>query len=325
MKILSVNISKLKGTPKEPVPSISLYENGIREDAHAGSWHRQISLLGVESYPKWSFDPHSQVINETLYYNEDSPKYGIYAENITIEGAPDVNTPSLKHCSIGDIFRCGATVLEVTQIGKKCHGESCSVKQKVGSCVMPIDGIFTRVINGGELKAGDILTYHPKIWKTAIITISTRGYQGIYEDKSGPALKYLIDDFCKSNNWKNIDKYSLIPDDKTRITDEIKSLIENDYDFIFTTGGTGVGPNDFTSSIINNLIDKEIPGIMDFIRNKYGNENPNALLSSSIAAIAKNSMIFSLPGSVKAVNEYFYEISRCLKHLVYMHKGIDSH
>jgi molybdenum cofactor synthesis domain-containing protein len=94
---------------------------------------------------------------------------------------------------------------------------------------------------------------------------------------------------------------------------------------VFTTGGTGIGPSDITIAVVKRVLDKEIPGIMEYIRLKYGNENPYALLSASLAGVAENTLVFALPGSVKAVDEYFTEIARSLKHMVYMRMGLDIH
>lgn len=94
---------------------------------------------------------------------------------------------------------------------------------------------------------------------------------------------------------------------------------------VFTTGGTGPGPSDITPSIVKPLLDREIPGLMEYIRITYGKENPKALLSHSLAGVAGRTLIFTLPGSVRAVSEYFTEISRSLKHMIYMVMGLDFH
>ena len=96
-------------------------------------------------------------------------------------------------------------------------------------------------------------------------------------------------------------------------------------DIIFTTGGTGIGPDDFTPEVVKPFLNKEIPGIMEYIRLKYGSIKPNALLSRSIAGLAKESLVFTMPGSKKAVTEYMSEITPMLEHLGYMKMGIDNH
>ena len=142
-KILAVCISKEKGTVKKEVKSATLIENsGLQEDAHAGKWHRQVSLLGVESIDKMR--------GEGFQIN-----FGVFAENITTEGIV------LNELPIGTKLEIAENVLlEITQIGKKCHHD-CEIKQKIGDCVMPKEGIFAKVLKGGEIKAGDSMKAFP--------------------------------------------------------------------------------------------------------------------------------------------------------------------
>jgi molybdenum cofactor synthesis domain-containing protein len=109
------------------------------------------------------------------------------------------------------------------------------------------------------------------------------------------------------------------------LKDLLTEAISGQFDIIITTGGTGIGPRDITPDIVRSVIEKEIPGIMEMIRFKYGAEKPNALLSRSVAGVAGKSLIFTLPGSVKAVNEYMAEITRSVKHALYMLHGLDTH
>ncbi len=306
IKILSTNISDKKGVVKKPVEHIELDNYGVKNDAHAGSWHRQVSMLGTESFSKFSKQAGRKI------------EFGEFAENITTEGMEIFKTSPLDRFSNIDIE------LEVTQIGKECHGDSCAIFREVGNCVMPKEGIFVRVIRGGVVKDGDELEYHPKIFKTLIITLSDRASKGEYEDRSGPKVKEAISTFFEMNNFKYEIKNAIIPDDE----EQLRSILEKakeDYDFVFTTGGTGIGQRDITVDVVKPLLDKEIPGIMDMIRMKYGMEKPNALISRSVAGIMNNTMIFTLPGSVKAVNEYMAEITKVLRHLVLMLYGIDAH
>ncbi len=310
--IRSVNVSEAKGTVKKACEFIELDTSGIQGDAHAGDWHRQVSLLGEEAYATMELDP------------EEYP-FGAFAENITTCGTPDDHTPDLKHCRPGDRFRCGEVLVEVTQIGKKCHGPGCAIYEKTGNCVMPKEGIFARVLSGGLLKPGDELIYEPKTYHIAVITLSTRARKGTYTDRSGPLLEQLIGAFCKEHNWPFRISSALLPDDAALLHFELRKYIRAGYDMVFTTGGTGIGPSDITIAVVKRVLDKEIPGIMEYIRLKYGNENPYALLSASLAGVAENTLVFALPGSVKAVEEYFTEIARSLKHMVYMRMGLDIH
>ncbi|WP_320636296.1 MOSC domain-containing protein [Peptoniphilus sp.] len=133
-KVISINKSDTKGVVKIPQDSGEFIENfGLKDDAHAGKWHRQVSLLGVESFNKM----------EGL-----NLKYGDFAENLTTEGIVLYELP------IGTLLKIGETIQEVTQIGKECH-KGCAIKQTVGKCVMPLEGIFTKVIKGGLISVGD--------------------------------------------------------------------------------------------------------------------------------------------------------------------------
>ena len=136
-KVLAVNVSEEKGTKKTNVQSCALLKDfGLKGDAHAGPWHRQVSLLANESIDK-------------MKAMGLKVGYGDFAENITTEGV------DLVHLPIGTTIRVGNSVLlRVTQIGKECH-ERCAIYYQVGDCVMPKEGIFAEVLSEGEVKAGD--------------------------------------------------------------------------------------------------------------------------------------------------------------------------
>ncbi|MCU0370515.1 MAG: molybdopterin-binding protein [Bacteroidales bacterium] len=224
-----------------------------------------------------------------------------------------------------DRFVIGEAELEVTQIGKECHGDNCAIFREVGNCVMPKEGVFCRVIRPGRIKAGDEIIFIPKVYRLMVITLSDRASQGIYEDKSGPAVVSVMEDFFHELNWHSQVTRKIIPDDEKYLQDILEEAISGQYDFIITTGGTGIGPRDITPDVVRSVIEKEIPGIMEMIRLKYGAEKPNALLSRSIAGVAGKTLIFSLPGSVRAVREYLAEITKSLKHAMYMLHGLDMH
>lgn len=137
-KIKAISISKKKGIPKSNVQSIKLIEDfGLEGDAHGGNWHRQVSLLALES------------IDKMRSAGIPNLRPGAFAENITTEF---LVLPTLE---IGTRIKIGAdTELEVTQIGKECHAK-CAIFYKVGDCVMPKEGIFCKVIKGGEIKLDD--------------------------------------------------------------------------------------------------------------------------------------------------------------------------
>lgn len=141
MKILSVNLSEAKGTVKKAMESVTLDKSGVCGDAHAGPWHRQVSLLGEEAYRMMELDP-------------EAFPYGSFAENITTEGAPGPDIPDLKSCRPGDRFNCGDVLLEVTQIGKECHGPGCAIYEKKRPVRHAKGGNFHSCAFGGHSQTG---------------------------------------------------------------------------------------------------------------------------------------------------------------------------
>ncbi len=164
----------------------------------------------------------------------------------------------------------------------------------------------------------------PEKINVLIITLSDRAYKGEYNDLSGPRVKEILSDYFHDDNQVyNIDM-KLIPDD-TVILREILADAGTLYNLIITTGGTGIGPRDITIETVRPMLSKEIPGIMEYIRVKYGSQKPNALLSRGVAGILGNAIIYTIPGSQKAAEEYMTEITRILKHTILMQYGIDTH
>ncbi len=173
--------------------------------------------------------------------------------------------------------------------------------------------------------AGDILSYQPRLFRFMVVTLSDRASMGDYEDISGPAIGKLLRKHFAAGNRKIFIENVIIPDDAVMLKDILVKSRKEKYDFIITTGGTGVGKRDITPDIVKPMLDKEIPGIMEMIRVKYGSKKPNALLSRGVAGLIGSSFVYTLPGSVKAVNEYMSEIIKTMEHLVYMHSGLDTH
>lgn len=135
-QVVSVCISEKKGTKKHPVAEISLRpHHGIVGDAHAGDWHRQVSLLANESVDRMRKEGLTLAA-------------GDFAENILTEGI------TLRTLPVGTVLRAGEVRLEVTQIGKECYND-CEIRRMTGMCVMPTDGIFAVVLNEGVIRPGD--------------------------------------------------------------------------------------------------------------------------------------------------------------------------
>ena len=142
--VKAICISEAKGIKKHPVPCAELIEDyGILGDAHAGKWHRQVSLLADESV-------------DTMRGSMPELSPGDFAENILTSGI------DLKKLPVGTILTVGNVQLEVTQIGKECHAD-CEIRRITGKCVMPTDGVFARVIKGGTIHPGDRITIEEEL------------------------------------------------------------------------------------------------------------------------------------------------------------------
>ena len=137
-KVRAVCVSSARGTEKENVESANFAaEHGIQGDAHAGTWHRQVSLLSQDK-----IDAFNERGAEVLP--------GAFGENLVVEGF------DFRSLSVGTLLRCGDVLLEITQIGKECHAH-CAIYHKMGDCIMPREGVFCRVIEGGVIKPGDTI------------------------------------------------------------------------------------------------------------------------------------------------------------------------
>ena len=133
--VKAVCISEKKGTPKKNIGEALFIEDyGVEKDAHAGKWHRQVSLLSYDKIEE--FRARGAEVED-----------GAFGENLVVEGIDFRSLP------VGTRLCCGEVILEMTQIGKECH-HSCQIYQKMGDCIMPREGVFARVIRGGKLRIG---------------------------------------------------------------------------------------------------------------------------------------------------------------------------
>jgi molybdenum cofactor synthesis domain-containing protein len=307
VKITSINTSLEKGTIKAPCDRAEVDLRGIVGDAHAGDWHRQISVLAGESIEQFEMETGRAI----------GP--GEFGENLIVQGV------DLRSASILDRFVFGAVELEVTQIGKKCHGENCEIFQATGRCIMPKEGLFCRVLSGGQLCCEDVGRYVPKVLDIRVITLSDRASAGVYDDRSGPRIRQLIEEHFAGRRWRTTITNTILPDDPEALRAALDAALAGGADAVFTTGGTGIGPRDSAPEAVSGFCRKIIPGIMELVRLKYGRSNPNALLSRSVAGTAGEMQVYALPGSVKAVQEYMGEILKTFTHVVCMLHGLDVH
>ena len=306
-RIVSVNISTETGTSKTPVPEIEITALGVAQDAHAGPGNRQVSMLSSESIDRFA-------ANAGRTFSR-----GDFAENITTAGI------DLSDTGLLDQFHIGEIRLEVAQLGKKCHGDGCAIFQEVGKCVMPREGIFCRVLQGGVAKENDPIIHVPRVLKCMVITLSDRAHQGVYADRSGPRVREHLDAFFVGKRWHPHIEQRVLPDDAELLRDTLITARDTGVDIVITTGGTGIGPRDITPDVVTALADRLIPGIMEYIRIQSAASKPNALLSRSVAAVLDKTLVYTLPGSVRAVTEYMDEILKTVEHVLYMLHDIDAH
>lgn len=301
-KILAICISKEKGTQKEPIESAALVEDwGIEEDAHAGKWHRQVSLLSFEK------------IEEFRAKGADVD-FGAFGENLVVEGF------DLRTIPVGTRFQVGDAILELTQIGKECHSH-CAIYHAVGDCIMPREGVFTKVIKGGKIKPGDEITMLPldpeRPFTAAVITLSDKGSVGEREDKSGPLIKEMLEE-----KGYDVIETLLLPDGIALLKMQLMRLADQrQVNVIFTTGGTGFSERDLTPEATIEVCDRMANGIADAIRQYSLTITGRAMLSRAVSGIRKKTLIINLPGSPKAVRESLEYVLPHLDHGIGILRG----
>lgn len=282
--VLAVCRSSVRGIQKTNEQS-GWFETewGIQGDAHAGRWHRQVSLLSADRIAR---------------FNEKGAGVGPgdFGENLVVEGIDFSSLP------VGTWLRCGDVLLEITQIGKECHSH-CAIYHKMGDCIMPREGVFARVLEAGQISVGDQMSVVPRKeplpFQAAVITLSDRCSSGEREDESGPAIEKRL----MEEGYQIIERL-VLPDDRAALEKELIRLCDQRTpDLILTTGGTGFSPRDITPEATLAVAERPAPGIAEAIRAASMEITRRAMLSRAVSVIRGKTLIVNLPGSPKACME----------------------
>ena len=302
-RVRAICISEKRGTVKHEVDMATLIpHHGIEGDAHAGDWHRQVSLLSGSKVDEFN-------------RKGAEVKNGDFGENIIVDG---IDVKELPVGSILFIGRCAK--LRLTQKGKECHSH-CQIYKRMGDCIMPREGVFAEVLEGGEIKKGDMISVeYPdagRPFRAAVITLSDKASVGEREDGSGPKAVEIL-----TGQGYEIIETVLIPDDKDRLRKELIRLSDGrSADLIVTSGGTGFSMRDITPEVTLEVADRNAPGIAEYMRLKSFEITNRAMLSRAASVIRGQTIIVNLPGSPKAVAECLGFILEPLEHGIKILRG----
>ena len=303
--IRAICISDRKGTQKYRIPEGTFIEDhGIQGDAHAGKWHRQVSLLSAEKIEAFR-DKGAQV------------DYGAFGENLVVEWC------DLRSLPVGTRFAIGDVLLEMTQIGKECH-DHCAIYKATGDCIMPREGVFARVLRGGVVREGDPFNIIPaapdRPFTAAVITLSDRAFRKEREDLSGPVVR----DILREKGYDVVEMI-LLPDGEPLLKQNLIRLADQrQVNVIFTTGGTGFGPRDLTPEATCAVCQRMAPGIAEAMRAESMKITPHGMLSRAAAGIRGATLIVNLPGSPKACRENLDVVLPALGHGLGLLRGTDD-
>lgn len=274
--------SDRRGTEKTTVPEALLLENhGIEGDAHAGSWHRQVSLLSLDKVR--AFNAQGAGVEP-----------GAFGENLLVEGIDFAALP------MGTRLQVKEALLELSQRGKECHSH-CQIYHRMGDCIMPREGVFARVLRPGIVRVGDSMQVLPPETKlrAAVLVLSDRSASGQRADESGPMAVQMLADA-----GYQVEEPLVLPDEQQPIQAALIDLADRrQISLIITSGGTGFSPRDVTPEATLAVSQRLAPGIAEALRAHSMQKTPRAMLSRGVAVLRGQSLIVNLPGSPKAVQE----------------------
>jgi molybdenum cofactor synthesis domain-containing protein len=296
-KVVSINTSEKRGKKSPVNGKVRFIENhGIQGDFHAGATHRQISLLN---------EKHFNQMKERLF----TLKYGDFGENIVCSNI------RLETAGLGSTLRLGEDIeLSITQIGKECH-TPCQIYHSVGDCIMPKNGLFCRVIQGGSLKTGDTIRFTKHIdgscLQGVVLVISDSCYIGARSDTAGKAVAEILKKDLKSHVFG----FELLPDKKEYIIKKLRKYSSiKGIDLILTVGGTGFSLSDVTPEATREVVERLTPGLNEAMRTASHKVTPMSMLSRGVSGIRNRTLIVNLPGSEKAARENLNAIVPALSH-----------
>lgn len=296
-RVEAVCICGEKGQPKKPATSGELRADfGLVGDAHAGDWHRQVSILSAADVEQ---------VRQKL--PDIAP--GDFAENLLLSGL------DLSDAGLGSVIRVGQSAkISITQIGKVCHAP-CRIAQAVGDCIMPRLGLFGRVVEGGRVAPGDaaeiVRAVSRKTFQAVVLTISDRCHGGVAQDTAGPAVAEML----TREIGANIYHIRIVPDEMDQIVRWLKNYCDgHSIDLVAAVGGTGFSPRDVTPEATRAVVERLVPGFDEAMRNASLAKTPNAMLSRGVTGIRGQTLVINLPGSLRGATENLHVILPALAH-----------
>ena len=303
--VKAICISDKRGIEKRAIPEGHfLVDFGIEGDAHGGNWHRQVSLLSYDKVK--AFNERGANVGD-----------GAFGENLVVEGL------DFRALPVGTKLYAGTVQLVMTQIGKECHSH-CAIYKRMGECIMPKEGVFSKVIKEGIIRPGDVMRIElpgeDRPFTAAVITLSDKGAKGERKDESGPAAAQMLE-----QAGYEVVEMLLLPDEPALLKTQLMRLADGrQVDLVLTSGGTGFSLRDQTPEATMAVADRNAPGIAEAIRYKSMQITDRAMLGRGVSVIRGKTLIVNLPGSPKAVRESLGFIMDSLEHGLKILRGSAS-